>query len=142
MKRQWMRSRLNSLPLVLGLVAGACKAAMISPPNAGVPVQTEDWGSTINVSQFDPSQGTLNSVYIETLATDQINRFPLADSKSSETFPLGAGFDVGTTPPNLSTLVGETFHIEYEYSPVPETSTCGVIAGLGCLIALARRLRA
>jgi len=36
---------------------------------------------------------------------------------------------------------GATFHIEYEYSPVPEASTIGLIAGLGCLVALVRRAR-
>jgi len=41
-----------------------------------------------------------------------------------------------------SSTAGATFHVEYEYSPVPESSTVGVIAGLGCLVALARRARA
>jgi hypothetical protein len=36
---------------------------------------------------------------------------------------------------------GSTFHIEYEYSPVPEASTVGLVAGLGCLVALFRRAR-
>ena len=53
----------------------------------------------------------------------------------------------GESPPNFgsglsgASTAGATFHIEYEYSPVPEGSIIGLVAGLGCLAALVRRGR-
>lgn len=44
-------------------------------------------------------------------------------------------------PVNGAGSLGETYHIEWEYSPVPEASTCGLVAGLGCLVILVRRFR-
>jgi hypothetical protein len=216
MKRFAMRNRVVELALSMGMLARASQAAMISPPDITIPAQAADWTAAITVSQFDPSLGTLNAVFIQTVGNASVNGYLQNNASLPETFSFGMGVEVATLLPNsslltadvlaakpgvftvppqggvavfggpatytgtasttlsgaemapfvgagsvglptetstvlaftggggniqanLSTLVGETFHIEYEYSPVPEASTCGVIVGLGCLLALVRR---
>lgn len=49
----------------------------------------------------------------------------------------------GLFTPTWNTTAGETLEVQYDYtvSPVPEASAVGVMAGVGCLLALVRRMR-
>ncbi len=117
-----------------------------SDPAGGISVANHS-----HSAQYTGTGTASQIVYITSANQSVLNGFTAPNSNPSYmTLPVEfqlANPIPGESPPNFgsglsgASTAGATFHIEYEYSPVPEGSIIGLVAGLGCLAALVRRGR-
>jgi hypothetical protein len=147
MKKLIVRSLLGGTALVLALASIQSRAAYDITYGASAGVSGVDGtvrSASASLPYFNLGPGyTLNRVGATFGASGLYNGL----------LPIPASFQANN-PPSLVTPalnynappfgapdVGATFHLEYEYSAVPEASTIGLVAGLGCLAALVGRAR-
>jgi hypothetical protein len=147
MKKLIVRGLLGGTALVLALASIQSRAAYDVTYGASLGARGVDstvQGAGASLPYSNPGPGyTLNGVDVTLGASALYNGI----------FPIPASFQLNNLPslvtPALNYIVpplsgpdvGATFHLEYEYSAVPEASIIGLVAGLGCLAALAGRAR-
>jgi hypothetical protein len=147
MKKPIVRSLLGGTALVLALASIQSRAAYDLTYDASMGASGVD--SAVQSGSASPAYFNLGPGY----APNRVGVTFGASALYNGLFPIPASFQLNNLPNLVTPLlnynarpfgapaVGATFHLEYEYSPVPEASTIGLVAGLGCLTALVRRAR-